>query len=131
MPVQAAGTIKKDMFDRRYRMNRKMLVALAATAALALPTGALALDKNDDVIVDGTSGAETRTVAIKLRDLDLASAQGQQVANARIDDAARTLCTWKTGSVLPDTADYRSCYNDAMDSAQRDMESFARAQRQS
>ena len=111
-------------------MNRKMLVALAATAAFTLPTAAMALDKNNDVIVDGTSGAQTRAVVVRLHDLDLASAQGQQVANARIDNAARKACAWSTGSVLPVTADYHRCYSNAFDSAQRELESLAQAQRQ-
>ena len=57
-------------------MSMKTLAALAATMALALPAGASAGTDNMDVIVDGNSGAETRSVAVSVADLNLASASG-------------------------------------------------------
>lgn len=102
-------------------MTGKKWVALAAMAAFALPTAALALDKNNDVIIDGNTGAETRTAVVSLADLNLASDKGQRTADSRIDRAAKKVCGFVNGSILPETRDYRNCYGDALDGAREDL----------
>jgi UrcA family protein len=106
-------------------MTRKMLVALAATMAVALPTAAAALSTNADVIVDGNTGTETRSVTVSLRDLNLADQRGYRMADYRITKAAKKVCGYMNGSIIPETRDYRTCFGDALDGARDDLNTLA------
>lgn len=110
-------------------MTRKTLAALAATMGLVLPGLALATGTTSDVIVDGRTGAVTRTIAVTVSDLDLASAHDYRRADARITRAAKQVCGYVAGSIIPITNDYRVCFSDAQQGARSDLDS--RAQRTS
>lgn len=106
-------------------MTRKLLVALAATMAIALPTAASALNANADVIVDGNSGTETRSITVSLRDLNLGDQRGYRMADYRITKAAKKVCGHMNGSIIPETRDYRTCFGDALDGARDDLNTLA------
>jgi len=109
-------------------MPKNMLVALAATMALALPGVASAGSNDMDVVVDGHSGTETRSVAVSLADLNLASNNGLRRADSRLVRASKQVCGWVNGSVLPVTDDYRSCFGSAIDGARSDLGTLAQRQ---
>jgi UrcA family protein len=115
------------MFDRRNRMTRKMWVAMAATMALALPGVASAGSNDMDVIVDGRAGTETRSVAVSVADLNLASTHGMRRADSRIVRASKQVCGFVNGSVLPVSDDYRSCFGSAIDGARSDLNTLAQS----
>lgn len=110
-------------------MTKKTWVALAATMALALPGVASAGSNNGmDVIVDGHAGTETRTIAVSVADLNLASSGGMRRADSRLVRASKQVCGWVNGSVIPVTDDYRACYGSAIDGARSDLNSLAQRQ---
>lgn len=109
-------------------MNRKTLVAMAATIALALPGVASAGSNDMDVIVDGRAGTETRSLTVSVADLNLASANGLRRADYRVTRAAKQVCGFVNGSILPMTDDYRSCFGEALDSARSDLNAMAQRQ---
>ena len=88
------------------------LVALAATMALALPGVASAGNDNMDVIVDGRAGTETRSIAVSVADLNLASTAGLRRADYRVTRAAKQVCGFVNGSIIPVTQDYRNCFGE-------------------
>ncbi len=109
-------------------MSMKTLAALAATMALALPAAASAGTDNMDVIVDGNSGAETRSVAVSVADLNLASASGIRRADYRLIRASKQVCGFVNGSIIPVTEDYRNCSGAALDGARSDLNALAQRQ---
>ena len=109
-------------------MTRKTLVALAATIALALPGVASAGSSDMDVIVDGHTGLETRSIAVQLGDLNLASASGMRRADYRLIRASKQVCGFVNGSIIPVTDDYRNCYGQALDGARSDLNTLAQRQ---
>lgn len=109
-------------------MNKKTLVAFAATLAFALPTMASAGSNDSDVIVDGRTGAMTRTIAVSVADLNLASNTGMRRADSRVTRAAKEVCGWMNGSILPTTDSYRTCFGEALDGARSDLNSLAQRQ---
>lgn len=109
-------------------MNKKMLVACAATFALALPGVASAGSNDMDVIVDGHAGTETRTLAVSVADLNLASTNGMRRADSRVTRAAKQVCGFVNGSILPVTEDYRTCFGQAVDGARSDLSTLAQRQ---
>lgn len=79
-------------------------VALAAAFALAIPVAASAADV-----------AETNTVGVKYKDLDLASETGKAELERRLDRAARGVCGMgdkRTGTRITDR-ESRQCYREA------------------
>lgn len=106
-------------------MTKKTLVALAATMALALPGVASAGSNDMDVVVDGHAGTETRSIAVSVADLNLASTSGMRRADSRLVRASKQVCGWVNGSVLPITDDYRACYGSAIDGARSDLNNLA------
>lgn len=106
-------------------MTRKTLVALAATMAIALPGIATASSTDMNVIVDGNSGAQTRSVSVSVADLNLASDNGMRRADYRLIRASKQVCGFVSGSVIPISDDYRTCYGTALDSARADLTSLA------
>lgn len=110
-------------------MTSKTFAAVAVMAALALPGLAQAGSSNFDVIVDGRSGTETRTIAVSLNGLDLTSQRGYRMADSRIDRAAKKVCGFAAGSILPATTDYRNCYGEALGGARSDLDGMVAAQR--
>jgi len=96
--------------------------------ALALPGVASAGSNDMDVIVDGNTGAETRSVAVSLADLNLARASGIRRADYRLIRASKQVCGFVNGSVLPVTEDYRNCYGAAIDGARSDLDALAQRQ---
>lgn len=112
-------------------MTRKMLVALAATMTLALPAANAFAGINDmDVVVDGRTGMETRSITVSVADLNLASGHGARLADSRITRAAKQVCGWMNGSVLPATPEYRACFGEALNGARNDLNTLIQAQRQ-
>ena len=111
-------------------MIRKRFAALSAVVMCALPTSAFAGGNGMDVIVDGRTGTETRSVTVSLADLDLASNQDARRADSRINRAAKEVCGWMSGSIQQPTREYRACYGDALDGARADLGSLIQARRQ-
>ncbi|PHP21288.1 UrcA family protein [Sphingobium sp. IP1] len=109
-------------------MTKKTLVAMAATLALALPGMAIAGNSSNEVVVDGTTGLTTRTIAVSVADLNLASNNGLRRADYRISRAAKEVCGWVNGSILPATPDYRDCVGSALDGARSDLNVLAQRQ---
>jgi len=109
-------------------MTRKRLVALAATLALALPGAAGAMNNDMNVVVDGKAGTATRTMIVSVADLNLASSNGLRRADSRVTRAAKQVCGWVNGSVLPATPAYRSCFGEALDGARGDLSLLAQRQ---
>lgn len=109
-------------------MSMKRMAAMAAAFALALPGLASAGTNDMDVIVDGHTGAETRSVAVSLGDLNLASDSGMRRADSRLVRASRQVCGYVNGSILPVTDDYRACYGSAIEGARSDLGALARTQ---
>lgn len=110
-------------------MTKKILVAAAAMAALVAPQLAQAGSSNYDVLVDGQLGTETRTIAVSLDGLNLLSQRGYNLADSRIDRAAKKVCGFVNGSILPATRDYRNCYGSALGGARSDLDGMVAAQR--
>lgn len=106
-------------------MTKKNLAAIAATIALALPGMASAGSTDMDVIVDGNTGAQTRTVAVSVADLNLAKQSDLRRADYRLIRASKQVCGYVSGSVLPVTEDYRNCYGSAIDGARADLNTLA------
>ncbi|CAM8673144.1 MULTISPECIES: UrcA family protein [Sphingobium] len=109
-------------------MTKKTWVAMAAVMALALPGVASAGSNDMDVIVDGRAGTETRTLAVSVADLNLASANGMRRADSRVTRAAKQVCGYVNGSILPVTEDYRACFGSAIDGARSDLSTLAQRQ---
>ncbi|WP_088182393.1 UrcA family protein [Sphingobium sp. Z007] len=109
-------------------MTKKMWVAMAAAMALALPGVASAGSNDMDVIVDGRAGTETRSLAVSVADLNLASTNGMRRADSRVTRAAKQVCGFVNGSVLPVTDDYRNCFGSAIDGARSDLSTLAQRQ---
>lgn len=106
-------------------MTRKTLVALAAMMALALPGMASAGSNDMNVIVDGNTGAQTRSMSVSVADLNLASNSGMRRADYRLIRASKQVCGYVNGSVMPVTDDYRTCYGSALDGARADLNTLA------
>ncbi len=109
-------------------MTKKMLVAMAATMALALPGVASAGSNDMDVIVDGHAGTETRSLAVSVADLNLTSTTGMRRADSRLVRASKQVCGYVNGSVLPVTDDYRTCFGSAIEGARTDLSTLAQRQ---
>jgi UrcA family protein len=106
-------------------MTNKTLAVLAASIALAIPGLASAGNNDMDVIVDGNTGAETRSMAVSVADLNLASASDLRRADYRLIRASKQVCGFVSGSVLPVTQDYRTCYGSAIEGARTDLNALA------
>lgn len=110
-------------------MTRKMLAALTATMVLALPAAA-STGNGMEVIVDGHTGAETRSMAVTVADLDLARTHDARLADSRITRAAKQVCGWVNGTALQPTREYRACFGSALSDARDDLSALIQAQRQ-
>lgn len=108
-------------------MTMKRLAALAATMTLALPGAALA---SGTLVVDARAGTETRSIAVSVTDLNLASVHGSRLANSRIDRAAKQACGWLQGSIQQPTREFRDCYGRALESARGRLDGLAQGQHQ-
>ncbi|MEA3389607.1 UrcA family protein [Sphingobium sp. CCH11-B1] len=106
-------------------MTKKTLAVLAASMALALPGLASAGSSDMDVIVDGNTGAQTRSIAVSVADLNLASDSGLRRADYRLVRASKQVCGYVNGSILPVTNDYRNCYGSAIQGARADLNTLA------
>ncbi|NML10498.1 UrcA family protein [Sphingobium sp. AR-3-1] len=109
-------------------MTKKTWVAMAAAIAVALPGVASAGSNDMDVIVDGRAGTETRSLAVSVADLNLTSTNGMRRADSRVTRAAKQVCGFVNGSVLPVTEDYRNCFGSAIDGARNDLSTLAQRQ---
>lgn len=109
-------------------MTKKSWMAMAAAMILALPGVASAGSNDMDVIVDGRAGTETRSLAVSVADLNLASTNGMRRADSRVTRAAKQVCGFVNGSVLPVTDDYRNCFGSAIDGARSDLSTLAQRQ---
>jgi UrcA family protein len=109
-------------------MTKKNWVAMAAAMALALPGVASAGSNDMDVIVDGRAGTETRSLAVSVADLNLTSTNGMRRADSRVTRAAKQVCGYVNGSILPVTEDYRNCFGSAIDGARSDLSTLAQRQ---
>jgi UrcA family protein len=106
-------------------MTKKTLAVLAASMALALPGLANAGNSDMDVIVDGNTGAQTRSVAVSVADLNLAKQGDLRRADYRLIRASKQVCGYVSGSVMPVTDDYRNCYGSAIEGARADLNTLA------
>jgi UrcA family protein len=106
-------------------MTNKTLAVLAASIALAIPGLATAGSNDMDVIVDGNTGAETRSVAVSVADLNLSQANDMRRADYRLIRASKQVCGYVSGSVMPVTQDYRNCYGSAIEGARSDLNALA------
>jgi len=111
-------------------MLRKTYAGLAVALTLGLPSIASAATTGDDVLVNAATGQEMRRITISFKDLNLATADGRQGADNRIKQAALVACAWATGTVLPETDAYRSCYAGVIEEGRGQMIQTAEAQRQ-
>lgn len=110
-------------------MFRRTSAAFAAMAMLASPLVAAAASGSDDVLVNADTGLEMRRITISFKDLDLATMEGRRVANKRVENAALVACAWATGTVLPETEEYRSCYAGVIQEGRSQMIRTAEIQR--
>lgn len=78
-------------------MMKSALLALAMTAGMT--TAAIAQDN-----INVSAGADSRTAAVNVGDLNLASASGQSALHARLNDAAKQVCTFGASRFDVDTA---------------------------
>lgn len=106
-------------------MTNKTLVALAATIALALPGMASAGSTDMNVIVDGNTGAQTRSMSVSVADLNLGSDSGMRRADYRLIRASKQVCGFVNGSIVPVSDDYRNCYGQALEGARNDLSTLA------
>nr|MBA4771032.1 UrcA family protein [Sphingobium sp.] len=106
-------------------MTKKTLAVLAASMALALPGLASAGSNDMEVIVDGNTGAQTRSIAVSVADLNLASDSGLRPADYRLVRASKQVCGYVSGSILPVTSDYRTCYGSAIEGARAELNTLA------
>jgi UrcA family protein len=111
-------------------MTRKTLAALAAAMTLALPTSGFAFSNDMNVIVDGRTGTETRSLTVSVSDLNLARAHDARLADSRINRAAKQVCGWLNGSIQQPTRELRACYGAALDDARSDLNTLIQAQHQ-
>lgn len=102
-------------------MTGKIWAAYAAAFACALPSPGFALNNQPDVVVQGDRGADTYRVVVSMRGLDLAADRGVRFADARISKASKVVCGWVHGTVLPETRDYRTCVDGALEGARADL----------
>ena len=89
------------------RGTRALLVGLAA-ALVATP--ALAADDSELVV---NQPGFTRSVEVRVDDLDLSSAYDRDTLEIRINQAAREVCDINKGSVLDRLPDARECLQQA------------------
>ena len=93
-------------------MRKLFTLGLLAIATIATP-----------VFARAAPDAETRIAAVRYSDLDLATADGQQVLQRRIESAAREVCGTAeriTGSLLPSTSS-QTCYIRAINNMEREV----------
>jgi UrcA family protein len=109
-------------------MTRKTLATLAATLALALPMAASAADDGDIVVLNQATGEQTRKIAVALNDLNLSTTEGRKTADQRVNRAARMVCAWATGTVLPEEK-FRACFTAAVKEGRDQMIRTAEVQR--
>lgn len=110
-------------------MTGKMTAALAAALVCASPAQTWALSADSAVIVEGSRGEEVHRVTVSMAGLDLAADSGVRWADARLDKASKKVCGWVQGTVLPETRDYHTCVNDALDNARADLGKMVDARR--
>jgi UrcA family protein len=110
-------------------MTGKMTAALAAACACALYAPAFALNSDPDVVVEGTRGVEVHRVTVSMAGLDLAADSGVRWADARLSKASKKVCGWVQGTVLPETRDYRTCVDGALNGARVDLARMVDARR--
>ncbi|WP_336962094.1 UrcA family protein [Sphingobium aquiterrae] len=117
-------------------MHKTLMMAGAALLLLPLSTiadsagWATQLD-NDDMVVTGQSGRETRTMRVSLADLDLRQDRAVTRAGYRIRYASKTVCRADDVRDLYQLGDYRLCYDGAYSGAQRDLSARVAAMRAS
>jgi len=90
---------------------RAMLTGLVALGALASP--ALA----DDQMVVSQQREDTRSIAVKVSDLNLASPYDQRALALRVKQAAYEVCDMQRGSVLNTTPSALNCFEKARSGA--------------
>lgn len=100
------------------------LLIVASLGALALGVlGPVNAEDATEVVVTGhknaaAPGSEVRTATVKYADLDLGKAAGLSALLVRIRSAATTVCSPQPQvNDLADSADYRRCMSDAVNTA--------------
>lgn len=106
-------------------MKQRTFAALGVAMAMCVPGIAAAGSNDMDVIVDGTSGAQTRSIAVSVSDLDLASAHDMRRADSRLVRASKSVCGYVDGSIMPSTKGYRQCFGTAIEGARADLNTLA------
>ena len=103
-----------------------VLAASLGAVALAQPLGQI------DVSGRGASRAVTQSTEVYIGDLNLAEMGGQQRLHHRIRIAAKQVCDNDSLWSAKAQADYRRCFNQAVNSAQAEaMQRFAAGDRSS
>lgn len=97
-------------------MSRKLTPQFLGKAALAAAlgfaaTGAMA--STDNSLTVSAGGDVTRSVEVRISDLNLATASGQARLANRIDDAARRACSMHASSAIDSLPSAQACFSQA------------------
>jgi UrcA family protein len=96
---------------------------VAALVALSIGVLGGAAAKADQI------AGESRTAQVKIADLDLSTAEGQQVAQARLHEVARTLCNRVSDSLdLSHQANYIKCVDSSVAKANQRLQALVNQQ---
>jgi len=90
------------------------VVGRAALAGLLglCATGAVAAS-GPEVVVSERPNADTRAVAVRVSDLNLADAEAQRTLAIRVERAARQVCDMYAGSELDKMPSAQTCFTEA------------------
>ncbi|MBT4518428.1 MAG: UrcA family protein [Halieaceae bacterium] len=100
---------------------------LCAAVFTVTASGAMA-DMNDNVADTATNNSteKSQTLSVSYADLDLSTAESRETLQTRVMRAARKVCgstSYRVNGSLRQAADNRSCYNNAVADAMRQVSS--------
>lgn len=98
---------------RPARLGRAALAALIGLCA----TGALATSPENATLVVSPPTGDTRSVEVRVSDLNLADAYARETLAIRIDRAAKKVCDVQSGSTLDRLPSARECVDRAQSGA--------------
>jgi len=96
-----------------YLKSAHMMGRAAVAGLLGLcATGALAAS-DPELLVSQPQNGDTRAVAVRVSDLNLADAHAQRTLALRLDRAAREVCNMYAGSEIDKLPSARTCLDEA------------------